>query len=100
MNKARKSNRVKTGTLRMMVLVVLCALLFGCVSSPPQQPDNICAIFLEKPKWYKAAKRSANKWGGPIYLPMAIMYQESSFRGKARPAMKYFFRSDPNRAGE
>ncbi|MFT5655187.1 MAG: hypothetical protein ACI9XU_000902, partial [Arenicella sp.] len=33
---------------------------------------------------------SAAKWGGPIHLPMAIMYQESAFKRKARPSMQYF----------
>jgi hypothetical protein len=52
--------------------------------------DDICQIFNEKPRWYKAAKRSAEKWGGPIHLPIAIMYQESGFKRKARPPMQYF----------
>jgi len=69
---------------------ILLLVLSACASSPPAQPDNICAIFSEKPKWYTAAKRSAKQWGGPVYMPMAIMYQESSFRRKAKPPMRYF----------
>ncbi|NND00516.1 MAG: transglycosylase SLT domain-containing protein [Gammaproteobacteria bacterium] len=66
------------------------AAVAACASTPPAQPDNICRIFEDRPKWYKAAKRSASKWGGPIHLPMAIMYQESAFKRKAKPPMKYF----------
>ena len=73
----------------LMIAVVL--ILSGCASkSQPNNINNICEIFDNKPKWYKAAKKSAEKWGGPIHLPMAIMYQESSFKAKARPPMEYF----------
>lgn len=68
----------------------MLGLLTACASDPPARPDNICSIFSEKPKWYKSAKRSAAKWGGPVHLPMAIMYQESGFRRKAKPPMRYF----------
>ena len=73
----------------LMIAVVL--ILSGCASkSQPDNINNICEIFDNKPRWYKAAKKSAEKWGGPIHLPMAIMYQESSFKAKARPPMEYF----------
>ncbi len=69
---------------------MLAAALTSCASAPPASPNNLCHIFEDKPHWYKAAKKSAAKWGGPIHLPMAIMYQESSFKRKARPSMQYF----------
>ena len=75
----------------VLVLSSLAAVvLSSCASSPPKSPDNLCDIFEDKPHWYKAAKKSAAKWGGPIHVPMAIMYQESSFKRKARPPMEYF----------
>ena len=73
-----------------LLLMACISLVAACASSPPASPDNICRIFEEKPKWYKAALASADKWGGPIHLPMAIMYQESGFRRKAKPPMQYF----------
>ena len=75
--------------VRFLFLCVVLLALAGCASSRPKNIDNICEIFESKPQWYKAAKKSAKKWGGPIHLPMAIIYQESSFRAKARPEMKY-----------
>jgi hypothetical protein len=69
---------------------ILAGALSSCASTPPASPNNLCHIFEDKPHWYKAAKKSAAKWGGPIHLPMAIMYQESSFKRKARPSMQYF----------
>ena len=75
----------------VLVLSGLAAVvLSSCASSPPKSPDNLCDIFEDKPHWYKAAKKSAAKWGGPVHLPMAIMYQESAFKRKARPPMEYF----------
>jgi hypothetical protein len=69
---------------------ILAGALTSCASAPPASPNNLCHIFEDKPHWYKAAKKSAAKWGGPIHLPMAIMYQESAFKRKARPSMQYF----------
>ncbi|GGA99307.1 hypothetical protein GCM10007414_10410 [Agarivorans gilvus] len=31
------------------------------------------------------------KWGTPVHVPMAMMYQESSFKHNARPPMQYWF---------
>ena len=71
-----------------MLLFVIA--LSGCTTTPPTSPDNICQIFEDKPRWYRAASESAARWGGPVHLPMAIMYQESGFRQKAKPPMQYF----------
>jgi hypothetical protein len=69
---------------------VLATMLTGCATSPPSNPDNICAIFEEKRGWYEAAQKSRDKWGAPVHIPMAIMYQESSFKYDAAPPMEYF----------
>lgn len=73
------------------ILFVLFVLqLTGCAASPPSNPDNICAIFTQHRGWYEAAKNTREKWGVPIHVPMAMMYQESSFRHNAAPPMRYF----------
>ena len=71
-----------------MVLLVLS--LSACATRPPSNVGNLCEIFKENPKWYKHAKSSSKRWGGPIHLPMAIMYQESAFIHDAKPPMQYF----------
>ncbi|MEL0081579.1 MAG: transglycosylase SLT domain-containing protein [Gammaproteobacteria bacterium] len=63
----------------------------GCVTTPPRSPENLCRIFEEKDDWYKAAKRSEKKWGVPMQIQMAIIYQESGFRGRAKPPRKKLF---------
>ncbi|MDJ0939502.1 MAG: transglycosylase SLT domain-containing protein [Woeseiaceae bacterium] len=57
----------------------------GCASSPPENVEDICAIFEDKRGWYKAAKKSEDRWGTPKHIQMAIIRQESSFDFNARP---------------
>lgn len=75
--------------IKLMVLL-LSASITGCASKSLSNKSDLCQIFLDKPAWYSAAKKSARRWNAPISMPMAIMYQESSFRRKARPPMQYF----------
>ncbi|EPE37842.1 hypothetical protein CF66_2102 [Candidatus Photodesmus katoptron] len=70
--------------------VVICTILFsGCVSSPPKQKNDICAIFQEKPNWYAAAVKMKKKFRVPIHIAMAFMAQESNYKHNARPPKKY-----------
>ena len=39
-------------------LVVLVFVVTGCASTPPEEPDDVCKIFSEKPKWYRAVNAS------------------------------------------
>lgn len=67
-------------------LALVCLIgMAGCVTAPPTQPDDLCAIFREKSGWYDAAKAAAERWGTPIQVQMAIIHQESGYRGKAKP---------------
>jgi len=75
---------------RRGILVCVGLLLFACKSTPITDTNNICSIFKARSSWYKAAKKSTERWGGSITLPMAIMYQESSFKHDAKPPMQYF----------
>ena len=72
--------------------LLLAGMLFlsGCATTPPSNPNNICDIFTDEPDWYKAAKKSENKWGSPVPVMMSIMYQESQFVQKARPPRTKF----------
>lgn len=70
---------------RMTVAVLVLALLAGCAGSPPADTDNICRIFEDRRHWYKAAKKTRERWGVPESVSMAILYQESGFHGRARP---------------
>ncbi|WP_417761161.1 hypothetical protein [Shewanella sp.] len=71
-------------------MVVAATLLAGCATPPPKNPDNICEIFRENHDWYEAAVDARDKWGVPVHVPIAMMYQESSFKHNAQPPMEYF----------
>jgi len=76
--------------LFLFSLTLLITAMSGCATIPPSNPDNICSIFKENRDWYNAAIDAKNKWGVPVQVPMAIMYQESSFQYDAEPPMRYF----------
>jgi hypothetical protein len=63
--------------------LMLC--LSSCTATTPKSINNVCTIFKEKDDWYAQAKESYKKWGIPIHINMAIMYQESRFVADAKP---------------
>ncbi len=74
--------------LPLTLALVVCAAIIsvsGCATRPPQQQENICSIFQQHPRWYDYALASERRWGTPIYIQMAFVQQESSFRARARP---------------
>ena len=92
------SNCLNFGSFRGCAFFMLtAALISGCASNPPKDMDNICKIFEENRSWYKASVKSKRKWGAPIHVPMAIMYQESSFRANAKPPRKKILGVIPGR---
>lgn len=77
--------------IRYFVFIFCALTLFGCATSQPQDISNVCAIFEEKPDWYDAASDMQEEWGVPIHVPMAMMYQESSFKANAKPPKDTIF---------
>ncbi|MCY7296581.1 hypothetical protein HJG39_14205 [Alteromonas sp. a30] len=78
--------------LKMVVFpAILMTTLSGCATAPPKNAHNICEVFFEKRDWYDAASDMKAQWGVPIHVPMAMMYQESSFRDDAQPPRDYIF---------
>lgn len=71
-----------------VIILLLSSLMVGCATAPPRQTSNICGIFDEKRGWYKAAKKSEQRWGSSIPTMMAFMHQESRFVSKAKPPRK------------
>ncbi|MBD2859035.1 hypothetical protein IB286_08425 [Spongiibacter sp. KMU-158] len=65
-------------------------VLSACTTSPPRNPNDICAIFREKDDWYADAAKASKKWNSPIPVMMSIMHQESRFVGDARPPFRWF----------
>lgn len=73
----------------VVILLTSITFLCACSTTPPSDRENLCRIFEEKDDWYDAAADMREKWGVPIHVPMAMMYQESSFRHNAKPPRDY-----------
>lgn len=71
--------------MKLLVLLLSMGLLTACATVPPKNIDNICSIFQEKEDWYEDSHQAYTRWGVPIPVQMAIMYQESSFIADAEP---------------
>ena len=73
-------------------LLILFSLIFlfivSCTTIKPYMTTDSCILFSEKKNWYKATKKSYDKWQIPISLQLAIIKQESSFRQFAKPKRK------------
>lgn len=72
---------------RRVRLVALAVTLAGsgCSSAPPQTPEDICAVFEERPAWYEGARAAEKNWGLPVHVGMAFVHKESSYVHDARP---------------
>ncbi len=82
----QESEPTTRSTGRAAILAVLSAMFVtGCGSTPPTNVEDICEIFEEKPRWYRDALKSEERWGTPIHVQLAIIRQESTFRFNARP---------------
>jgi len=59
--------------------------LTACVTNVPKNTKNICEMAEQNPKWYWEAQAVQKRWGIPISIQMAIIYQESNFHHNAKP---------------
>ena len=50
----------------------------------PRELDDACAITRERPQYLRAMKATERRWGIPVHVLMATIYQESKFIGNAR----------------
>jgi hypothetical protein len=76
---------------RVLLLGTLVLLLSACATAQPRDATNVCSIFQEKRGWHKAAVSAQKKWGISMHIPLAFMYQESTFRAKAKPPRRKLF---------
>lgn len=67
--------------LRWIVLFYRC---YGWQAARPvvltsgSNPEDLCAIFQEKPDWYEAARDMQKKWGTPVHVPLAADVSRSA----------------------
>jgi hypothetical protein len=81
----RRPEAGRNRRLQLRVVAALVVLVAGCSSSPPESPDDLCAVFEERPRWYRHARAAEREWGIPIHVAMAFVHKESSYISDARP---------------
>lgn len=87
--------------INIVILLTIITLMSGCSSIPTQKFDakygtklninHACSIAYHKPDWYQNMQYTYKKWGIPVHVQMAIIHQESKFKGDARPPRKKLF---------
>ncbi len=76
-------------TLGALALALMLAACGGAYKVPPRNLDNACSIADQRPKFMKAFKATERKWGVPVAVQMATIYQESKFRSNARTPFRF-----------
>jgi hypothetical protein len=84
----RKRSRRQYYTIPLAA-VLTATLLWSCSGGPPKNIHDSCEIFDDKGGWYRDAKRAFERWGVPIHVQLAIIYQESKFVDDAKPPRDY-----------
>ncbi|AVO38812.1 lytic transglycosylase [Pukyongiella litopenaei] len=76
-------------TLCAMILTLILASCGGGHKAPPRNLNDACSIAKQRPEYMKAFRKAERKWGVPVPVQMATIYQESKFRGDARTPFNY-----------
>lgn len=75
--------------LRAMTLMILVAACGSSNTSAPRNLDNACSIISQRPNYLRAMTRTERRWGVPVHVQMATIYQESKFVGNARTPLRF-----------
>ena len=76
-------------TLRAILLVLLVGSCGGQGGPPPDRLDNACTILDQRPQYARAFRATERRWGVPVHVQMATIYQESKFDGEARTPFRW-----------
>ena len=75
----------------LILLSIVLIFVIACSSMNVENSEDSCILFKEKKHWYKATKKSYDKWHTPIALQLSIINQESSFKQFAKPKRNKLF---------
>jgi hypothetical protein len=76
----------KTTLLLVLMIMAACS---GAGKGPPRNLDDACSMMSQRPGWQKNLQASQDKWGVPIPMFLAAIYQESKFVPDARTNYRY-----------
>lgn len=73
------------------IAVALCLGLAACgsASAPPSNLNNACSIIEQRPTYLRAMQRAERRWGVPVHVQMATIYQESRFDNDAKTPFEW-----------
>ena len=78
---------------RFLSAIILIVLLGSCsgtgYGTPPRNLDDACAILDERPEYRRAFEATERRWGVPVHVQMATIYQESKFVSDARTPRRF-----------
>lgn len=81
------------GNGQMIRTIGACLALLVVAScgakAPPSNLNDACSIVTQRPNYHRAFRDTERKWGVPIHVQMATIYQESSFVHDARTPHRY-----------
>lgn len=72
--------------LSVVLLLVSCSTGY---KTAPNNIDDACSIIAQRPEYMRAFRKAERKWGVPVHVQMATIYQESKFISNARTPHKY-----------
>ncbi|MEM1375151.1 MAG: lytic transglycosylase [Pseudomonadota bacterium] len=73
----------------LFLLMLLASCAAGGSGKAPRELDNACAILDQRSGYLRAFKATERKWGVPVAVQMATIYQESKFISNARTPFRY-----------
>ena len=85
--------------MKKISLIILASIFLtacsGLRTDPPHNLDNACSIKKERKSWYRSMVRAERRWGVPVPVMMASIYQESRFTGTAKTPYQWKFKIIP-----
>lgn len=75
--------------ITLLITLLILATCSGAGQGPPRNLDDACSMKDQRPSWFKAMGKAENKWGIPVPMFMAAIYQESRFKPEARTNYRY-----------
>ena len=72
--------------LGVVMLLVSCSTGYN---TAPENLDDACSIIAQRPEYMRAFRKTERKWGVPVHVQMATIYQESKFISNARTPHQY-----------
>ena len=73
----------------LLLILAACGGGGGDVGRAPSNLDDACAILAQRPGYLRAFRQTERRWGVPVHVQMATIYQESRFVSDARTPLRF-----------